>query len=232
MSDSSRYRDYERFYMGGDQVDARRRGRYCRDCEKKFGSLLAGDRARRILDLGCASGMLTGYLKGKGFAEVVGVDLNASLIEQASSAVDAKFVCADALDFLRSQERFDIIFLLNIIEHIERDELTVFMTTVCEALQPGGFAVVRTPNMSHVMAAAHLADDLTHCTGLTEQSLSQLARRAGFRKVVFLNQFRMQNPKGKFKAICSHLIHKPLWWLRGGTKPTIVYRNLYAQLVK
>ena len=232
MSDSSRYRDYDRFYLGGTRADAERRRRYCRDCEKKYGFLLEGGRERRILDVGCAAGMLVGYLKGKGFAEVVGVDLNESLIEQARTEVEAEFICTDALDFLRSGQRFDIIFLLNVVEHIERDELVVFMTAVCEALQPEGFAVVRTPNMSHVMAASHLADDLTHCTGLTEQSLGQLARRAGFREVAPLNQFRMQNWKGGFKALLSWPLHKWLWWLRGGSRPTVIYRNLYAQLLK
>lgn len=228
----TRYQNYDEFYLQGKQVDSARLKKYHRDCEKKYGALLQGSLERSVLDVGCAAGLLTGYLKNKGFTEVAGIDFNEKLIAQARSQVDAEFHTGDALTFLQSSRRFDVIFLLNILEHLERDRLVDFMTTVQNALNPGGFAVVRTPNMNHLLAAGHLADDLTHCTGLTEQSLQQLARQAGFQEVIFLNQYRWQNFKGKTKALSSWLLHKWLWWLRGGTKPTVIYRNLYAQLIK
>jgi len=232
INHNNRYQGYDEFYLQGKKTDSKRYKKYQRDCDKKFGSLLQGSLQRCVLDVGCASGLLTAYLKDKGFAEVVGIDLNDKLIEQARSRVDAEFACGDALPFLKSPRRFDIIFLLNILEHIERDQLVEFMTAVQNALNPDGFAVVRTPNMNHILSAGHLAEDLTHCTGLTEQSLGQLARLAGFREVILLNQLRWQNFKGKFKAAYSWFLHKWLWWIRGGTKPTVIYRNLYAQLIK
>ena len=227
-----RYQKYERFYLRGNKISAELLRKYHHDCNKKFGSLLTGDSQRSVLDIGCATGMLTGYLKNHGFAEVTGIDLNEKLIEQARENMDAEFIHGDALELLQSGRQFDIIFMLNVLEHIERDLLVEFITAVCQALKPGGFAVVRTPNMSHIMAAGHLADDLTHCTGLTEQSLDQLVHAAGFRNVSMLNQFRMQNFKGRFKAFYSWLLHKWLWWIRGGTKPRVIYRNLYAKLIK
>ena len=231
-SDSKRYRDYEGFYLQGQVRDGGLYRKHARNYARQFGALLAGSRERSILDVGCANGLLAGYLKGEGFAEVVGVDVNEALAAQAREHVDGEFVAGDALAFLQGGRRFDIIFLLNVVEHIERDGLVAFMEAVRGALKEGGFAVVRTPNMSHVMAAGHLADDLTHCTGLTEQSLRQLAEAAGFGRVERLNQWRMQNFKGKVKAVLSALLHRFLWWVRGGTRPRVVYRNLYAQLFK
>jgi len=227
-----RYDKYDRFYLQDKAPVAARWRKYQRDCDKKFGPLLAGTRQRGVLDIGCANGMLTAFLKQQGFTEVVGIDINSQLIEQARKNVDAEFVVGDAETFLKSGRRFDIIFMLNIIEHIERDRLVDFMTAVHQALKPDGLAIIRTPNMNNIMASGHLADDLTHCTGLTEQSLGQLASLAGFTHVEMLDQFRMQNFKGKIKALYSWLLHKWLWCIRGGAKPKVFYRNLYASLTK
>jgi len=232
MTETPTSPSYERFYRQRNPWDETRRGRLWKDYTRRFGPLLAGARDRRVLDLGCADGRLVAFLREQGFTHVTGVDRDAALIGRARRYSDAEFICADATDFLRTGRRFDIVFLLNLIEHFPRDQLVEFMTLLCRALEPGGFAVVRCPNMSHIMAAGHLADDLTHCTGLTEQSLGQLAQLAGFSRTVLLDQFRMQNAKGKLKALLSWPLHHYLWWLRGGTRPTVIYRNLYAQFIK
>ena len=231
----SRYRNYDRFYRRDGQQECNASGlyqRYAKNYARQFTSLLPGDRDCAICDLGCANGMLLWFLSSQGYTDLTGVDLNAELIEQGRANVKAEFIVADAVEFLRSGRQFDLIFLLNIVEHIDRDRLVDFATALAGAIKPGGCAVVRTPNMSNIMAAGHLADDFTHCTGLTEQSLTQLAQAAGFAGVTMLNQFAMQNFKGKLKAVCNYLIHKPLWSLRGGTKPRVFYRNLYAVLAK
>jgi len=227
-----RYQEYHKFYLRDDKGQADRYRRQVRDYTKKFGALLTNAPRGSALDIGCATGMLAAFLKEQGFEQVVGVDLSAELIEQARQNVEAEFHVADAGEFLKRGWKYDVIFLLNIVEHIERDQLVEFMTAVYRSLNTGGFAIVRTPNMNNLLAAAHLADDLTHCTGLTEQSFRQLAQVAGFSKVHFLDQFRMQNFKGKVKAILNWPIHKYLFALRGGTKPTIYYRNLYVQMGK
>jgi len=227
-----RFYEYDRFYLRDKGYGPSKWAKYQRDCSKKFGFLLTGNRQRSVLDIGCANGMLTAFLKQQGFSEVVGIDINSQLIEQARKNVDTEFVAGDAEIFLRSGRQFDVIFALNIIEHIERDQLVDFMAAVYQALRPEGFVIVRTPNMNNIMASGHLADDLTHCTGLTEQSLNQLARLAGFERVVMLNQFRMQNFKGKIKALHGWLLHKWLWYIRGGAKPKVFYRNLYASFIK
>ncbi|MBN1845699.1 MAG: class I SAM-dependent methyltransferase [Sedimentisphaerales bacterium] len=225
-----RYRHYQAFYLRDDKGQADRYRRQVRDYRRKYGDLLAGAARASALDIGCANGMLAAFLKEQGFDQVVGIDCNAELIEQARANVEAEFHAGDALEFLRAGRQFDVIFLLNIVEHIERDRLVEFMTAVRQSLCGGGFAVVRTPNMNHLLAAGHLADDLTHFSGLTEQSLRQLAQAAGFGRTEFLDQFSMQNVKGKVKTILAWPLHKILFWLRGGSRPRLFYRNLYARL--
>lgn len=226
-----RWQNYDRFYQHGKSMGASPRQRRVHDYARKFTRLLAGeDRRRSVLDIGCADGVLLAFLKSQGFTKVTGVDINEQLLARARREVDAEFIAHDACQFLQSSRRFDIIFLLNVLEHIERDHVFDFMKQIRTALHPGGFAVVVTPNMNNIMAAGNFANDITHCLPLNQHSLEQLARMAGFTDVTMLNQFRMQNPKGKAKAIFSWIIHKWLCWLRGGSKATVFYRNLYAKL--
>ena len=227
------YREYHKFYLARNPEDAGRFERHARDYQRKFGALVLGGGKTRVLDVGCASGMLAGWLVRAGVPEVIGIDLNPELVEMARQRVPgAQFHAGDAAEFLRGGRPFDIIFLQDVIEHIPREKIVGFMRALAQALTPGGFALVRTPNMNHLMAAGHLADDLTHCTGLTEQSLRQLAELAGFGRVLQLDQFAMQNFKGKLKVLLGGPMHHFLWWLRGGTRPRVIYRNLYAQLIK
>lgn len=226
-----RWQNYDRFYVHGSSMGARPRQNRARDYARRFAELLLGqDRRRSVLDVGCADGVLLAFFKSQGFSNLTGVDINEQLLARARRNVDAEFVAAEASEFLRSGRQFDIVFLLNVLEHIERDRVFDFMKQVRASIKPGGFAVVTTPNMSNVMAAGTLAYDITHSIGLTEHSLEQLARIVGFRDVTMLNQFRMQKFKGKIRAVLNWIIHKWLCWLRGGTKPRVFYRNLYAKL--
>lgn len=74
----------------------------------------------RVLDIGCGNGALTFDLAEK--AEfVVGIDLSEKNIETAKKkyyAHNIKYVIGDAVKDL-SDEKFDVIVLSNVLEHIE-----------------------------------------------------------------------------------------------------------------
>lgn len=233
MASKETYVNYEEFYHRRNDVTSENYSKRCRSFDKKLAPLLPADKKIAMLDIGCGCGFLVYYLRSIGFDNVTGIDINEQLIQTAKHNVDAEFISCDATDYLReTQKRFDIIFMWNVLEHIPHEEVIDFLATVRQSLTEHGFAVVRTPNMTNIMAQGHLNDDFTHVTGLTEQSLEQIASISGFSVVEHLNQFRVQNFKGKVKAVLNWSIHKFLLWLRGGTKPKVYYRNLYAILQK
>lgn len=227
------FAQYDRFYLRDKTGTPDSYEKHCRGFRKKLSTLLPEKKDIKILDIGCGCGFLVYFLKAAGYHNLTGIDLNEKLIALAKSKVDADFFAADAIDFLKkNQLRYDVIFLWNILEHIEPAQVVDVLKVLNHSLSDGGFVVVRTPNMTNILAQGHFHDDFTHRTSLTEQSLEQVAREADFFRVEFLNQFRMQNLKGKLKAIINFVIHKFLLWLRGGTKPRIFYRNLYVVLYK
>lgn len=73
-----------------------------------------------VLDVGCGNGALT-YDVAKKARRVVGVDLNEkniSFAKQRYARENIEYICGDALKDLPN-EKFDIIIMSNVLEHIE-----------------------------------------------------------------------------------------------------------------
>jgi methionine biosynthesis protein MetW len=107
--------------------------------------------ARRILDLGCASGALGAALKRRQGAEVVGVEIDPAYARDAEQRLD-RVVCADldaALAEGASLGRFDCVVAADVLEHLVDPWST--LRRAVELLEPGGAAVVSLPNVRYVL---------------------------------------------------------------------------------
>jgi SAM-dependent methyltransferase len=82
---------------------------------------------QRVLDLGCGHGDITAAIAERG-AEVVGIDHSATNLAIARQAhPDVNYVEADAREYLASGEKFDVLIMSHILEHLDRpDELLEF----------------------------------------------------------------------------------------------------------
>lgn len=232
-NENDTYAGYDQFYLRDKNTSISTYEKRCKGFRKKLSPLLIGPRDKKILDLGCGVGFLVYFLKQEGFNNVLGIDENENLISHARSRVDAEFIVANGITYLNEQrQNYDIIFLWNVLEHIYKDDIVQSLKILHRSLSDGGFVVLRTPNMTNFMSQGSFCDDFTHRIGFTEQSIEQVAKLAGFSGIEMLNQFKMQNFKGRLKAIINWLLHKGLLWLRGGTKCMVFYRNLYVVLHK
>jgi len=224
---------YEDFYLQANPPTEANYRKKSRGYEKKLGPMLADAAGKSCLVLGCATGMLCYYLREQKGCQVVGIDTNAKLLDIAKKNVGAEFVLGEATEYAASCDRkFHVVFLMNILEHISRRKVIGMLKELRRLLTDGGFVVIRTPNLNNLLGAAHFCSDFTHCTPLTEASLAQVAREAGYTHVEFCNQFRMQSLSGKVRACLNWLIHRILFRLRGGRTPKVFYRNLYARLLR
>jgi methionine biosynthesis protein MetW len=105
--------------------------------------------ARRVLDLGCASGALGAELRARQGAEVVGVEVDPAYAEAAAARLD-RVVEGDVEELaaageLESLGRFDCLVAADVLEHL-RDPWGA-LRAVVELLEPGGVAVVSLPNV-------------------------------------------------------------------------------------
>jgi 2-polyprenyl-3-methyl-5-hydroxy-6-metoxy-1,4-benzoquinol methylase len=232
MDDANQVESYESYYLSTNPPSQENYRKKAKDYHRKFGRLLDDAKPTTILDIGCATGMLTKYLVDRGH-RVVGVDHNAQMIEVARRNVQAEFHVADALKYLRqSSSTFDMIFLLDVIEHIPRPRVVELLTALRARLNDNGFVLLRAPNLNCLHAIGMFYVDWTHITPFTERSVEHVAGLAGFSRIEHAPQFRTENFKGKVRAIIRHVLVKFLVWLRGGHGVKVTYRCLLTKLYK
>lgn len=96
----------------------------------------------RVLDVGCGCGMMLAELAARG-RQVSGLDPNDKAIAYCAARGVAvlKGILPDAAR--TSGERFDVVLLLDVIEHIDDDRAA--LESAMSLLRPGGVAVVMVP---------------------------------------------------------------------------------------
>ena len=108
--------------------------------------------ARRVLDLGCASGALGAALKARQDVEVVGVEGVEAYAADARGRLD-RVVLADVEELMRRDDleddlgRFDCLIAADVLEHL-RDPWTT-LSRAAALLGPGDTAVVSLPNVRY-----------------------------------------------------------------------------------
>jgi SAM-dependent methyltransferase len=138
----------------------------------------------QLLEIGCAYGFL--LKEAEPFFEVVGVELSTEAAKRAQLA--GLKVVAGAADSktLRHLGRFDVVVMLDVIEHLE-DPRSV-LESCAELLDPGGIVILTTGDFSSVAARVmgrnwRLMTPPQHLWFLTPRSIQQLAVRTGFEVV-------------------------------------------------
>jgi SAM-dependent methyltransferase len=112
-------------------------------------SRLGGERLR-VLDVGGGAGAVASLIRSvePRVGETVVVDLDA-VSEPAATAAGHRFVTSRIEDFT-SSEPFDLVLLLNLIEHVA--DPAAVLRRVRDLVAPGGVVVVKTPNVDSLDA--------------------------------------------------------------------------------
>jgi 2-polyprenyl-3-methyl-5-hydroxy-6-metoxy-1,4-benzoquinol methylase len=135
----------------------------------------------RVLDLGCGLGEFLYLCQQLGCKELVGVNLCEDEINAARHFVNADFQCMHLLEYLRSSDQtFDWIGALNILEHLEKDEVLEVLSLVSKRLSPGGVLVAMVPNAISPFGTLTRHWDITHEWAFTPNNFLQLAAITGF----------------------------------------------------
>lgn len=112
-----------------------------------LGAVRGGRESGRILDAACGGGLVAHPLAEAGFS-VLGVDLAPGAVEAAQRrtppGADARFVVADAAALPADDASFDVVLLLDMLEHVE--STPAVLAEAARVLRPGGVAVFNTFN--------------------------------------------------------------------------------------
>lgn len=141
-----------------------------------------------IMDVGCGTGLLVNALQCAGYRSVRGVDISPQQIFEAQrrklpcEVVSQSYVQDLALTAPGS---LDVIFLMDVLEHLEVGEQVDFLRATRQLLKPGGCLVASVPNANSSFAMRWRYTDWTHRASFTEDSLEFVLRNAGYTSLTF-----------------------------------------------
>ncbi len=103
-----------------------------------------------LLDIGCFAGSFLSLADPERFTRQLGIDILPAQVAYANAQYGTparRFQAVQSIADLRQvEERFDCVTLIEVIEHLQPDEIRVLLDNVARLLNPGGKLVLTTPN--------------------------------------------------------------------------------------
>lgn len=178
------YPRYREIHLHTAPPDAARTAYEAKVYAKTFGPLLPSDKGARIFELGCGAGSFLSYLRSAGYRAVSGMDQDAGQIDAARAQGIAGAAQGDGFAELeRSPGAYDCVVAIDVVEHLDKDELFARMDSVLKSLKPGGVFIWRSPNADGPFFGRVRYGDLTHELAFTRGSVWQLMKGTGFSEV-------------------------------------------------
>jgi glycosyltransferase involved in cell wall biosynthesis/2-polyprenyl-3-methyl-5-hydroxy-6-metoxy-1,4-benzoquinol methylase len=203
--------------------------------DEDISALLPESKSAKILEIGTGFGHCLRWLSEKGYARLKGVDLSAELLRGVRRSIGERvesLEVADGREALASHRgSFDLILMLDMIEHVSVDEARDMLKDAHRALAPGGTVVLRTPNMANVLGTYSRWMDITHRAAYTEQSLAHVLRQAGFDDIV-VHCPQSIGLKRRAAAKLNRALHEALFSIQDRSKPTWYGKNIVLRARK
>ncbi len=153
--------------------------------KREFEKWMPAQKDIAVLDIGCGTGSLLKAINELGYENTKGIDLSEEQVKMSKEFGVHGIIQADAHDFLADKHgEYDVIFAVDLIEHIGKDELIQFLNLVKKGLKKGGMVLFRTPNMDSPLASTFAFADFTHEIFLNKSSAMQVMQSCGFNEVV------------------------------------------------
>ncbi|TMC39165.1 MAG: class I SAM-dependent methyltransferase [Chloroflexi bacterium] len=168
----------------------------------------------RVIDIACDAGYFIRNIRAR--------ERWATDIRPVGSDLprDVRFVRASGLELANvlTNEYFDLAFFSNYLEHLPSTESVLEQLRVAHALlKPGGHILILQPNIR--LVGGSYWDFIDHQTALTEKSLAEAARMAGFRTKQVIARFLPYTTKSRLPQspalVRAYLAFPPAWLLFG-----------------
>jgi 2-polyprenyl-3-methyl-5-hydroxy-6-metoxy-1,4-benzoquinol methylase len=140
----------------------------------------------RHLDIGCALGLMLQEAKAAGW-QSIGVETSEFAARYAAEHTGCQVYASTLQKAALPAQSFDVITLTDVIEHVA--EPRQLMEEIYRVLRPDGVVFIVTPNFASFFVHLYGAEAYgvwpeQHIVYFQPKTISQLMRKAGFRRVV------------------------------------------------
>jgi len=151
---------------------------------------------RSVLDFGCGPGYLMKYLFDSCRSKIYGLDFFRESIEQVKKEFSdrsqfAGAVCVGSLPSEFKSGSMDLVFSIEVIEHLSDRQLEETLQEIHRLLMPGGMVVITTPNRENLEASKTMCPECgcvfhrwQHIRTWDDLILKHLIEKSGFCTIV------------------------------------------------
>jgi 2-polyprenyl-3-methyl-5-hydroxy-6-metoxy-1,4-benzoquinol methylase len=172
--------------------------------------------ARRVLDLGCATGTTGAALKQRQPAHVTGIELEPAYAEEARARLDE--VITGDVETAQAGGTYDTLIAADVLEHL-KDPWTA-LRRYAHLLEPHGTAVISLPNVGHWSTYANLARgtwprrpegifDATHLRWFTLRDARELLLQANLEPTAVVRRGWILHRGSRLDALAGPLLRIP-----------------------
>jgi len=152
----------------------------------------------RMLDVGCGTGAVMEFLKSRG--EIEGVDMSEEALKYCrAKGLNVRQGFADKIDY--ADETFDVVFALDVLEHLENDGAAV--KEIHRILKTGGLFIATVP--AHKFLWSYHDESLHHKRRYAKKEFEDLLSKqfrvnliSWIHACIFLPTLIMRRMKKKF----------------------------------
>lgn len=148
------------------------------------------DKSKSILDIGCGPGTFLSMMDGK-YKLAYGIDIAKKQVGFAKKNFRGKnlfWKAAELKDMGFKKRTFDYVFMIELIEHLEHDEMKKLIKRIKPLLKKSGYLIITTPNYVSpwpiiemvLNRVSKVSYEEQHITKFTKKRLKNLLNDSGF----------------------------------------------------
>ncbi len=162
-----------------------------------------------ILEIGPGSGELIKWLIELGYTDISAIDISDEVVEHCNTSIGSNVseLVSDTTEYLkRNKSRYDLIFMLHVLEHIPKDKVFETLSSLKDSLNDSGVAIIEVPNIANVIVGNwSFFSDFTHEVPYTDKRLNYVLNVAGFDVIGI---YELKVPIVSAKRFVQHSLQK------------------------
>jgi len=140
-----------------------------------------------VLEVGPGLGEFVHFLNQKGIKTIDLIDQDKDILQNIKQKYLVRKIFLGDISSIQIKDKYDVIFLLQVLEHIPKTKYHELLNTLYKQLNKDGKIIITVPNGNNPFSLTERYSDLTHQMLFTENSLKELPNYCNLSKTTNLD---------------------------------------------